>query len=328
MRISSRPLLRALNLAHSLTSHPLFKPLHLGTRYFYISIFTPGFQWFLRQSIKEPLLQLACRHSVLSKSGFNTFSSDIDYSIILPEEVPAHQQALLVSFYHKVSKYLVFIGELELYTFSEWELKQSLENTYADTFNLIRQIRKIVWQELAWKSATSDYHRSKAINSLQRLLVSFESKTQAREKDNLTQIGTSLEKQLYFLFKASLTEFSLQDPLQLTGYSDYLGCWLTNTHQITSSTITLSTRSLILFASLLPDGHKIFPTLQGELEHFRKNLQVQSTYVAILVQELILVHSVIRTTSKADEDVLHWVELLHTILKRYDSPYHIPPLVI
>ena len=113
------------------------------------------------------------RHSVTGPGEFRIFQSDLDLALVLEDEPTPVQVASLLTAYERLGHKIWFLGEVEIYTRSEWALRARLHEESGEWIQWLWQIRKIKGQLEAFKRAPSRYHREKARRSFQRAFKTF-----------------------------------------------------------------------------------------------------------------------------------------------------------
>lgn len=103
------------------------------------------------------------RNSIHDKAIFNVFMSDLDFSIVATDE--SFTRIYKVSILLK--KIFVNMGELELYTLSEWtELEELQHSSYWSFWTRVYLVRKLSWQLEKQKKAHSRYEKVKQERAL------------------------------------------------------------------------------------------------------------------------------------------------------------------
>ncbi len=128
-----------------------------------------GGQWVLRNSLTEP-------------GNYNPFFSDVDMALIVSD----HEQndrfvAEKLHRYFQLKRWLLMLGEIEVYSANEWAQKQRILRDHADLIPYSRSLRKLNWMNADFQNRPSRYHRAKAqraIEKCRRTLAAKEKKFQ------------------------------------------------------------------------------------------------------------------------------------------------------
>ena len=264
-------------------------------RKFYLSVFCPSFAWFLKRDCFENHLRLIPRHSVKESGSFNAFFSDLDFSIVFEREPSPVLLGQVLKSYSKCSKIFPFIGELEIYTGTEWSSKVELATKHAATLDLIWNLRKWSWQRQILLEAPSAYHKYKAHRSIRRI----------REKLNLPPEiqfpSLSFNSLLARIISAEVLA-SAKDLPSVFGKSAYLGWELSGICP--------------LFVAILPDGHWSCSD-PITINRLREIGEVGQKLRALCEFDLLMLQS--RTRAYSIQPDKEWKRNLDVLLQRFSS---------
>jgi hypothetical protein len=156
-------------LAQTFQTKP-FRPINEALRRALVRT-APGFirlvlggQWVLRNSLTEPW-------------NFSPLFSDIDLALIVEE---ANQNNLYVeeklTRHAKLKKWFKILGEVEVYSPEEWQIKTQLLMHHGDLIAYSRSLRKINWMKGDFRNRKGPYHRAKALRAIAKCRRIFRSK--------------------------------------------------------------------------------------------------------------------------------------------------------
>jgi hypothetical protein len=302
-----------LGYLDSWTDSILFWPLHNSVRLFYLHFFTPFFEWLVQWSSGIEVLELVPRHSVRSASNFKIFRSDLDYTVLIPQGLGADSVKKIKAVYKKWRDIFLFIGELEINTREEFEVRSHLKEQYRAYIEPIYLLRKWKYLEREIQNAPTAYHRNKAVKSLTRVAEQFGIPSQlVLDKNVGVLIGEFFEARLSTL-KSSLPIRSTESDFTNQTFSHFLG-WNISMHMPMARSLFLSKPTTLVLASLLPDGTDFLPHSKSTLMKMRHHDSLQSVCHALHAYELMVCRSVERTSSELNEGHYTWVNHLTQVV--------------
>lgn len=263
-RLVSAPAASLLLAAGRITDSPGWGPFHAAIRAFYRSMFIPWFERRLSRAAAPFGVEVFTRHSMESPGKFNAFFSDIDFGLVM-DGIPAFESAgPLVVEYRRISAYLKFVGEPEIYTPEEWRLRSFIFNAYGYWIRLIWNLRKWPWQWEAHERAPSPYHRYKAARSIAGIRSEL---GLADGPMNPAEVGLAAVLKTF-------TGSRLPPGVPAHGRSPYLG-W-----QLDGAPLS--------FVAMLPDAEFVDPGSVPEIECLRRSPLIGAVTGAVAAWELLL----------------------------------------
>jgi hypothetical protein len=275
------------------------------SRQIYLHLITPVMELYLRAS--TPLrIRLLPRHSVLSSRHFSVFESDIDYSLIFYGSASQAELLRLQKKFRVLQKILPFVGELEIYADWEQRLKSSVLPEHTKLLELIHLLRKWTWQLSSMEMAPTKYHREKArrsIDSIRRRLGLEVGAVEPASEDIL-----SLQTQINAILQPVTVAAT-----GIHSVSHFLGWTITTSEREreTPFLLTLRAETAIAFLSILPNMSEHQETWRELLRIEREKPAIKALFLAVCVQEFILIQSVRRRGEEAKAASLaKWSECL------------------
>lgn len=124
-------------------------------------------------------------------------------ALVLPKATPPRRVAAIIRKARITRRFLIFIGEIEVYVPGEWEERLQLEVRWDPWIQVIRDIRKLKWMRDHESRARTSYHRYKAQRALRRLdgsVVRLEALAkEAQEKVGFQKKASSGSRVSHFL---------------------------------------------------------------------------------------------------------------------------------
>ena len=148
---------------------PLFTPIHQGVRLLYANVVCSFLQFSLQRKASNVVRIFPRRSSTekLSSRTFSLFFSDLDIGICVSDK---ENIAKLRDHFYQLKSRLIFMGELEVYTFREFEELESLEEDIGELYQVLRDMRKIGWIKGQLKTQKRNpYHRYKDHRALKNI---------------------------------------------------------------------------------------------------------------------------------------------------------------
>ena len=138
---------------------PLFTPIHQGVRLLYANVVCSFLQFSLQRKASNVVRIFPRRSSTekLSSRTFSLFFSDLDIGICVSDK---ENIAKLRDHFYQLKSRLIFMGELEVYTFREFEELESLEEDIGELYQVLRDMRKIGWIKGQLKTQKRNYRRA------------------------------------------------------------------------------------------------------------------------------------------------------------------------
>lgn len=209
-------------------------------------------------------LSLKVRNSIMTAKDYSPLLSDLDLAAV-GEFSETHAKRLR-SFHERLKKVLLFLGEIEIYSASEWERKHLLLQKLEPHYTSLRYLRKIPWMvRLIENSPFLPALRARRglARSLEKLGVNSLS-----ELESVTEaIGCQMAREWKIEFAESDQEFEFYHP------------WL-------EATLTNSHKSAYLLAAIFPPR-----TYRGADQHridiLRRDEFVKNFLLAFSQHELI-----------------------------------------
>ena len=167
-----------------ITDNKYFAFFHFAIAWFYSEVICRVLQAYYRR--KEVNLRIIARHSAKDPASFNAFSSDLDLSIVIDGSIEAER---IKKDFKKIRKFLLFLGEIEIYTDEEYSALESLIKDFGYQYTSVRNLRKIYWMEQNYEAAKSDYHRFKALRAIGFCLKRLRSDKIPTSKGNYRNIA-------------------------------------------------------------------------------------------------------------------------------------------
>jgi hypothetical protein len=299
-KLANPILLKCLErLARATDDMPLALYANEAARGFYLKIATPVLNTFLGHGRSNALVQLLPRHSVVERGAFNVFLSDVDYTLVVTPSASDGEISALIERYHRLARYLWFLGEIEIYSAEEQAALEETREFDPFTIDFVWRLRKLRWQLNAYAEATSGYHRFKAGRVIRRLLV---------------QLGVDAKV----------------DPMAITASDIALAINRSSTHWLPEGLEArpLSGRSNYIewplenvsagFVAILPHGEEIADGLRDEVCRLRQNPQIGERLSRLALIELLLCRSARRLAP--GRDTWAWERYLNDLIKQYAKP--------
>jgi hypothetical protein len=245
----------------------------------------------------------------LSASTFNVFRSDIDYTLIISEDM-GHEAARLYSVYEVWRRNLPMLGELEIYTQAEVDQRERLMLTHGPLLTYIQMLRK--WSRLHKERHSSPYHCEKSELARARILAHI---APSAGSSASARLGAGLRD---FLAREFGIRTPIEMPARFESASLFLGWSLaTEDHSPHPSRLTLPAPQLAVLLALLPDYNH-----RGEILDLRREPKIAAAYAAVVMDELLICRSVARDPRRKEPDLAHWLSHLERELLPRLSPGH------
>ncbi|HNW43240.1 MAG TPA: hypothetical protein PKI19_01975 [Elusimicrobiales bacterium] len=337
------PVYALLELLQTASRHRLFSPLHFAARRAYLHILTPCLQAAFRLGFnRKPLPVLEPRNSAVSGAGFNVFSSDIDYSLIVPDSCTGREIRELMRKFKMMTRALPMVQELEIYSVSDRERFREINASHGDLLLALRLVRKIAGQAEVLRAAATSYHRAKAQRSIAKAIAALDPGAPAAETGGYARISRGLENLLAAGFPppppAAAALFADAD-----AYSSFLGCRLCAVPRAAEflqggraapgrggepssaggdpaprtgkQELRLSAGTLFILACLLPDSADVFPAQRVVVAAQRRTPALRAACRAVFLAEAMTSLSVHYVRPAEDKLTLPWIARLEALLE-------------
>ncbi len=146
-----------------------FAPVHQFVRFLYANVVCSFLQFSLQRKAGNRI-KIFPRRSSTEKASARTFSlffSDLDIGVCVEQE---QDIASIRNHFYQLKRCLLFLGELEVFTFQELEELKLLENDIGELYQFLRDMRKIGWIKGQLKTQKRNpYHRYKDHRALKNI---------------------------------------------------------------------------------------------------------------------------------------------------------------
>ncbi|HEX4925291.1 MAG TPA: hypothetical protein VFV50_14450 [Bdellovibrionales bacterium] len=287
----------------------IFSPVHASARQFYLRVFTPALESYLRAHANGALLALEPRHSARSGRHFRIFRSDLDVTAVISESASNEDLRELLAAYAEAGRRFPFLGELEINTADELSAKRQALETHAALIEPVYWLRKWRYQTEALKTAPTRYHSAKASKALHALGRNL-GVTGAAAAVSGRALGQALEHALEPLVTHVRGQAWWRSPLE-PAYSYFLDWRLAGT---SPGALALSPEASRVLACVLPDGLDIYPQEAARIDELRRAAPFFDAACALHIYELVICRSVERTREPLPEGHTDWVQRLESFI--------------
>lgn len=271
--------MKSLDLIHSLsemTEASVFDPLHQIVRLAYRKPIRVLIEELLTRNLDEKGLKVFVRHSVESGTDFNLFRSDLDCSVVLSRRFSLQETDRIREKYVELKKILPMLGEIEIFSKSEWTLLSDVLSDRGELIQQLRDLKKIRWMEWKLKSETHPYHTVKARKAILRVLKKYEPRLAGFQVDavgvegNHRMLGEGLSKRLRSLvpFAKVLSEVGELDRHEFQFFSREIDATIGSTRD-RKSTLNLPFEDALILLSLYPSHEDDDPKVLQLLNRLR-----------------------------------------------------------
>lgn len=277
------------------TRSKIFIPLHLNIQKFYQRRALKWISSYVLRGTKG--LELKVRGNLVHGERFNVFLSDLDLALVFSGTDQDVKLATLRL--ENLRRILRFLGELEIYSIQEWNLKLRTEREFSEQLNFVRNLRKIRWQENAQGSAKSSYHRYKARMSIRKCIeqlipsLSGTQKIQVKASGNLIGLSELINQRIHEIFPevpGIRFDWIKHRPIE-PWYSYYFDCRF-------GEDLKLDPSALVKLISVTPPGHDRVQVLEDWVEKLRMvNPEISLLYRSFCAYEWVICKSVSRLES-------------------------------
>lgn len=293
-----------LGLVANTLSHPRFFQLHQFVRAMVIRHIIPrlehslGATLILRHSAQEPALR------------YNFLFSDFDFDLVLENDQigQSHQYCLR---YRKMKALLPFLGEIEVYSKQDWELKRDCIKHSCGWYELFKAFRKIGWLEDTASAYQTSYHKLKRSRALKNALVDLGAPNIKSTASSYTAGFETLRRRLPISPMVDAPVFE-SDPF----YCQYLAVRLSHTAiDQNARTVVLSPSEAISLLSLIPIDISLLCAGSCQLINKMRLLPgITSIWRSLATIELLTIEAFLRATPAPPIEIFQWKETLGQLL--------------
>lgn len=270
----------------------------------------PGL-WALQRLAPAPArgpMQWKARHSVLSPGAFNAALSDIDLAVCFAFTPNAQELDTLSRFYRRIRRVVPVLGEMEVYSRSEWILRTRIESkpAMAALISFLWNVRKMGWLEKKLSIPTHPYHAYKLERALRRCWEKLGEPPV--EKPRRSQLSSASANQLREILM-ELGVYGESDGAYAQYYCDYLLCVVGSEWMLPPATA----QSLL---SILPPAQSLPADFQKAIDQRRTRHTVGQTRQMLMLHEWVCVRSRQRTHPAEAPGHQYWIDRLRGELRR------------
>ncbi|MCC6278525.1 MAG: hypothetical protein IT289_11480 [Oligoflexia bacterium] len=254
-------------------------------------------------------MKLIPRHSVASAHDYNAFFSDVDYTIVVRDQITDCKMALIIDAFSLIFSNLPFLGELEIHTATEYEMRNKIAYEFKTIIEILWLLRKWKWQVKLLEKNLSRYHREKAQRSIEKISMKLGASGEQ------PCFGPFIEGELATLFPTLSFEPSVNlGPIYIekTNYFE----WSLST-DINRDSLVLTPNSILILVAILPYTENLSPVVKNELKKVLQVPEVIKVKRAIAQYELLAFQSVKRIYGHKDGN---WEKHLRNVLGRETDP--------
>lgn len=284
-----------------------WRPLNEAVRRFWAG---PGL-WGLQQLAPSPArgpCQWNARHSVLCPGVFNPALSDIDLAVCFPFTPNSEELDSLSRFYRRVRRVVPVLGEMEVYSKSEWAVRTRIERKPAmgALISFLWNVRKMGWIEKKLSSPMHPYHVYKLERALHRCWEKLgELPVKCPRRSQLSSASANRLREILM----ALQVYSESEAPHAQYYCDYLLC-------VVGSEWVLPPATAQSLLSILPPAQSLPPEFQREIHQRRTRRSVVQTRQQLMLHEWISVRSRQRTHPAEAPGHQYWIDRLRDELRQ------------
>ena len=171
-RIRRSSVLVILDGLSRLLSARVFAPIHEAIRISHTLITGPLLTLVFRLS-RSGVERVLLRHSQTGLGRFHILLSDVDVTIVTADSTPETEIASTATLFARLRSVFLFLGEVEIYTASEFALKLQIETAWPQLFELSRLTKKFSWipanESLPYHSLKAQRSRIRNESAFQKL---------------------------------------------------------------------------------------------------------------------------------------------------------------
>lgn len=312
--IRSPGLQRLLLVAAQKTDTGIGRAFHEMVRLIYLG---PVLQFLARvlrpKGISADKFDLIARHSSTSASDFNAFMSDLDLSVVLPDDKIEYSFEVVQRFFYWKRK-LPFIGELELYSRSELEELQKIFAEPNGVYPAIRRVRKLSWMENLLPNAISEYHRFKAERSISKILSKEEIDYAVHRSDYRVFFSEKVQAWIGASVKNVIANEANYGFESLSAYtmvqSDYFSTkiWTSLSHVAQPGEVSLPPAHAWILVALTPRASFDDPIINSVITRLRADPAVREQWTQISRIEVLVYRAVLRAQESVTEGEQNWLQ--------------------
>ena len=256
-------------------------------------------------------IKFNARHSVMKSGHFNFAYSDLDLSasaeVLSNDEIEKIQKIYL-----KIKRVVPSIGEIEIYSSDERLRLETLFKNFGNQYEMLRSYRKVWWMQHSRNTATSEYHRLKAIRSIKFCLAKIDEKTEYSHFDNVSKISPFLQKYINEVFleikipalaNNNLTGSFVHCPYM--GVRVYIGDELQN-----EGHLHLKKEEALKLLSITPVAYSGSTELERCIQNLRKEPKIFQLWSALTEMELLIFMAFSRGFEKKEPWMEKWMDCL------------------
>lgn len=256
-----------------------------------IALLGPG-MWILRlasgigaRNRTNPVTWLA-RHSVLNPGQFHPALSDIDLAAIYPRPPSEEDLERLAKFYRGTRNLVPSLGEIEVYTQAEWNVRQRIL-AIPGVGALIRALwnfRKMGWIEKTLSPAIHPYHLYKKERALAACWKKLGEDTKTHGPYRRAHLGTGFQAHLSEIFKAlDFPASALESDVEF--YCDYLRCGVASAGLASEEDVHLPPELALRWLAVLPPAQRLAPELEQRVLQLRAHPAVEQARKFVVLHQ-------------------------------------------
>lgn len=305
------------------TERPIFRPFHQRVRRFYEGTLQRFVKKRLIKAFPESKLDLILRHSAATGEGFNAFMSDADFTVVIGVPFSLEKSDQILNHYLRLKTFLPMLGEIEIFSRSEFERLNALWQREGSLLQLLRDIKKIRWMERKIESHSHPYHIYKAKRATQRLVFKYEDYIPQidalKVKQNYRLLGKGLSRELKNLVPVHELSVAITSSLPRS-FSTYSHDIDATVGSDTKAALCLDREVAICLLSLLPSHDDDDIQLKAVLDLIRNITEIHSFHIIILQYELLYANASPRIHLDFRNVSWQWRDCLIRQLKIWATP--------
>ncbi|MFL5813670.1 MAG: SPASM domain-containing protein [Bdellovibrionia bacterium] len=271
-----------------------------GIRRAHLSFTLPWLEKRLKEMTGQDF-QLFLRRGAASRSKpvYNPFFSDLDIGIVVQDLTQADR---IAASYHQIRRKLIFLGELEIYSVSEFKKLTQLSETYGELYDLMRDGRKAFWlrgeARQAKRARRSFYHRYKTLRAMRQVLA----------KSGLARPHHRYQPQIKALWEAVRCEFQVLFPA-LSETVQFSCPYLSRNFRLSADTPDLN--DVLLLLACTPVSERGNPKIDSLIQRVRRSHPgIEAVFVALNEMEYIFMSAFKRGVAKSEGWHQSWLDAL------------------
>jgi hypothetical protein len=215
----------------------------------------------------------------------------VDFSLILFRELSLDECDLLLKKYAKLKRFILNLGEIEIYLESEWLERELLKEKFP-IIQFVRDVRKVHWTEVPEQA--HPYHHEKRKRALQLTAEKYGS------SDLATALSEEVERQIEKIRMQILKVPSWS-------YSDFLHPtlgWNLTENAPSQNTVQVSEKDILLWLAI----QVVNPFDSEELKQLRQTPVVAQIWTAHVRHERLGIVSIIRSNPAMRQEAMSWLQ--------------------